>query len=128
MKKLLNLALVLGAVAVFALPAVALRAPDELILAGSGETFKHAAHVVLAKNCKECHHMGVGSGSCTDCHGRTNKAPSVEVAFTNCRTCHASATTPAPAASCRDYDDKDSCRADSDCRWKKRRGVCRDRK
>ena len=138
MKKLLMIALALGVVAAFAMPAVALRAPDNLTLEVPGQpsvAFDHAAHVAVAKSCKECHHMGVGNGSCSDCHGKFAKAPSLADAWTNCKTCH---TTPAPApvpvpepvpepASCSDYSDKTSCRADADCRWNWRKKICKDR-
>ena len=127
MKKLLIVALVFGVVAAFAMPAVALRAP-ELVTLGPGETFDHAAHVALASDCKQCHHYGVGNGQCDGCHGRTNQAPSLAEAYTACKTCHTSTPASVPAASCSDYSDKDSCRADPDCRWRSRKGVCRDRR
>ena len=132
MKKLLIMALVLGVVAAFALPAVALRAPDSTTLEVAGQasvTFDHAAHVALASDCKTCHHYGVGNGKCGGCHGKTSQAPSLADAYTACKTCHTSTPVPVPApvASCSDYSDKDNCRADSDCSWSRRKGVCRDR-
>lgn len=94
MKNLLIMALVLGVVAVFALPAVALRAPDSVTLEVAGQapvTFDHAAHVALASDCKDCHHYGVGNGSCDGCHGKTDQAPSLADAYTSCKTCHVAA-------------------------------------
>ncbi len=132
MKKLLVLALILGLVAAFALPAVALKAPAtiNLDITGKGSvTFDHALHQANVNGCKSCHHMGVGNGSCDGCHGRTAVAPALADALAkNCETCHASTPAPAPVASCSDYSDKDSCRADSDCSWSRWRGVCRDRR
>ena len=128
MKKLLIIALVLGVVAAFAMPAVALRAPASVSLEVAGQAsvaFDHAAHVALASDCKACHHYGVGNGKCGGCHGKTSQAPSLADAYAACKTCHTSA--PAPVASCSDYSDKGSCRADADCRWNWRKGVCRDR-
>ena len=134
MKKLLIMALVLGVVAAFAMPAVALQPPSTTTLQVPGQAdvvFDHAAHAALASNCKQCHHYGVGNGSCTDCHGnaKLTQAPSIAAAYTACKTCHAStpAAEPVPAqvVECRDNNDKDSCLA-SDCRWSSKRGVCRD--
>ena len=130
MKKLLIILLVLGLVAAFALPAVATRrAPANLTLEVPGQApvaFDHAAHEALASNCKDCHHYGIGTGSCGGCHGKTSKAPSLAVAYEKCKTCHSS--TPDPAAtSCSDYSDRRSCKADPDCRWQWRKGVCVER-
>lgn len=130
MKKILIMALVLGVVAAFSLPAIALQAPATTTLEVAGQapvTFDHAAHVALSSNCKQCHHYGVGNGSCTDCHGnaKLTQAPSLAAAYTACKTCHTSTPVAAPAA-CSDYSDKNSCRADSSCRWSWRKGVCRD--
>ena len=141
MKKLLIMALVLGVVAAFAMPAVALQPPSTTTLQVPGQAdvvFDHAAHAALASNCKQCHHYGVGNGSCTDCHGnaKLTQAPSIAAAYTACKTCHTStpdpvpapAPAPAPVASCSDYGiDKDACRADADCRWKWRQATCIDR-
>lgn len=94
MKNLLITALVLGVVAVFALPAVALRAPDKMALSVAGQapvTFDHAAHVALASDCKDCHHYGIGNGKCDGCHGKTDQAPSLAAAYTSCKTCHVAA-------------------------------------
>lgn len=137
MKNLLIMALVFGVVACFALPAVALRAPDSVSLEVVGQApvqFNHAAHVALANDCKDCHHYGVGNGKCTGCHGKTAQAPSLAEAYTACKTCHVAApatdpvpaSVPVPAASCSDYQAKDSCEADSSCSWSRWKGVCRD--
>ncbi len=131
MQRLLMIALAVSVVAAFAMPAVALKAPDTITLEVSGQApvlFNHAAHSALAKGCKDCHHYGVGNGSCSGCHGKTDQAPSLAEAYAKCTTCHTSAPAPmsAPAASCSDYSDKGSCDADTDCRWSRYRGKCRD--
>jgi len=92
MKKLLLIALVLGIVSAFALPAIAVKAPASIQFDSpqkSPVSFDHASHETKIGDCKSCHHMGVGTGSCTDCHGRTDKAPGTKRAFhKSCRGCH----------------------------------------
>ncbi len=131
MHKLWIFALTVVVVTAFALPAAALRAPDTVMLDVSGQApvaFDHAAHVVAANGCKDCHHYGVGNGSCSGCHGKTDLAPTLADAYTKCKTCHTSAPAPTPAASCSDYSEMDSCLADPACRWngnKGNKGKCR---
>lgn len=92
MKKLLILAMIVGLAGVFALPAVAVKAPPTLnfkAAAKSPVSFDHAGHEVRIGDCKTCHHMGVGNGSCTQCHGVTDQAPGTKRAFhKSCRGCH----------------------------------------
>ena len=137
MRKILIVALALGMVAAFALSAVALKnpvAPGSITLEITGKgmvTFDHALHETSVNGCKSCHHFGVGNGECSGCHGVAPQVPALADALAkNCEKCHAAAPAPvpAPAASCSDYSDKDSCRADSDCRWSRWRNKCRDRR
>jgi len=92
MKKLILLGIVVGLVAAFALPAVALKAPARINLDGPTKApvvFDHAGHEARISDCKTCHHMGVGTGTCLDCHGKIEQAPSVKRAMhRSCRKCH----------------------------------------
>lgn len=103
MKKIYMTTLVLGIVAVFTLPAVALKPPQSVTLdiAGQGVVdFDHGGHLKYAKGCKECHHMGVGNGACDGCHGVTSQAPALGDAYASlCLRCHAddATATAAPA-------------------------------
>ena len=93
MKKLVGLFLVVGVVVMFALPAMSMpRGPERIGF--SGQTmpkvdFPHEAHKGYVSDCKECHHMGVGTGSCDDCHGKDSRAPDTNRTYhKSCRGCH----------------------------------------
>jgi hypothetical protein len=92
MRQYLTLAMVLAAVGAFALPAVAGKGPASITFDGPRKppvVFDHAGHQAKIADCKACHHMGVGTGTCKDCHGVTDKAPTVKRAFhKSCRGCH----------------------------------------
>jgi len=82
----------------FALLAVALPAlgqrivPTQLKFSGVSVkevSFSHEKHQTIAGDCKACHHMGVGTGNCTSCHGRDNRFSSKKDAFhASCIGCH----------------------------------------
>lgn len=51
--------------------------------------FMHQAHEARVPDCKTCHHMGVGTGTCRDCHGQDSRFPDLQTALhTKCRGCH----------------------------------------
>ncbi len=94
MKKLLMIALAIAVVAALASPVVAKRkGPDHIRFDSpqkSAVEFSHGAHEQRVPDCKSCHHMGVGTGTCRDCHGVHPKAPSMKRAMhKSCRNCHA---------------------------------------
>ncbi|MDT8443522.1 MAG: cytochrome c3 family protein [Desulfuromonadales bacterium] len=94
MKKLIEFLLVFGLVTLFAMPALS-KSKGEAKLKFSGQTmarvdFTHESHKEYVSNCKECHHMGVGTGGCVDCHGGDSRARSKKSAFhDSCMGCHA---------------------------------------
>lgn len=52
-------------------------------------TFSHQTHEARVPDCKNCHHMGVGTGTCKDCHGKDARFPDAKTALhTSCRGCH----------------------------------------
>jgi len=93
MKKIIGVLLVAGLMLIIALPAMG-KPQGAARLSFSGQTmgevdFAHDLHKKVVKDCKTCHHMGVGSGGCFDCHGRDDRARSKKKAFHNsCRGCH----------------------------------------
>ncbi len=93
MKKLIGVLLVVGLVLIIALPVMA-KPQGAAKLSFSGEKmpkvdFAHNVHKQKVADCKTCHHYGVGTGSCVDCHGGDNRARSKESAFhDSCRGCH----------------------------------------
>lgn len=101
MKRFVVFGAVLALLTAFALPAVALKAPASISLEISGQgsvVFDHAGHEGFVGNCKSCHHMGVGNGDCSGCHGRTPIAPALADAYsTLCQRCHAADPAAAPA-------------------------------
>ena len=92
MKKILIMALVLTVVTAFALPAIAGKGPSSIRFASPSKSavqFDHAAHQARISDCKTCHHMGVGTGTCKDCHGVAPQAPEFKrAAHKSCRGCH----------------------------------------
>ena len=92
MKKIVMMAVIVGLVTAFALPAVAVKAPPTLTFDSPTKgqiSFDHAGHEARISDCKTCHHFGVGNGSCTQCHGVSDKAPGSKRAFhRSCRKCH----------------------------------------
>ena len=94
MKRLLMIALCIAVVAAFASPVIAKRkGPDHIrfdMAQKSAVDFNHGMHEAQISDCKTCHHMGVGSGTCRDCHGVHPAAPSMKRAMhKSCKTCHA---------------------------------------
>jgi hypothetical protein len=93
MKKIIGFLLVAGLVLVVALPAMG-KPQGAAKLKFSGQTmpavdFSHDAHKGYVEDCKDCHHMGVGTGTCIDCHGKDNRSRSKKKAFhTSCKGCH----------------------------------------
>lgn len=52
-------------------------------------TFDHAGHQEIESDCTSCHHMGMDSGTCKDCHGVDDAAPKAKDAFHDlCTGCH----------------------------------------
>jgi hypothetical protein len=94
MKKTIILLLVVGVCLCVALPAVSMPQGASQ-LSFSGQTmaevdFSHESHKGYADNCKSCHHLGVGTGSCDDCHGSDSRVISKKRAFhKSCKGCHA---------------------------------------
>lgn len=94
MKKIIGFLLVSGLVLVLALPVMA-KPQGAARLSFSGQTmpkvdFAHDLHKTVVKDCKTCHHMGVGTGTCVDCHGGDSRARSKKKAFHgSCNGCHA---------------------------------------
>ena len=93
MQRLLMIALAVAVVAAFAMPAVAERkAPQKLRFELSGAKtveFSHGVHEQKVSDCKTCHHMGVGTGACRECHGVHPAAPNMKRAMhKSCRSCH----------------------------------------
>lgn len=94
MKKILGFLLVVGLIMVFAVPAFS-KPQGAARLSFSGQTmpavdFAHDIHKKAVEDCKTCHHMGVGSGGCVDCHGGDSRARSKKKAFHgSCKGCHA---------------------------------------
>lgn len=92
MKKLIWVTVVIGLVLI-ALPAMG-KPQGKARLSFSGEKmpavdFAHDVHKKVVKDCKTCHHMGVGTGGCVDCHGGDDRARSKKKAFhDSCRGCH----------------------------------------
>ena len=94
MNKLIGITLVLCMTLLIALPALSMpNGPAKI--AFSGQTmakvdFSHDAHKGYAGDCKACHHLGVGTGTCTDCHGADSRFISKKSAFhQSCKGCHA---------------------------------------
>jgi len=94
MKKLIGFLLVFGLVTLFALPALSKPNGDakhkfNRQTMGTVD-FAHERHKGYVNDCKECHHMGVGTGGCVDCHGGDSRARSKKSAFhDSCMGCHA---------------------------------------
>jgi len=93
MKKMLLLLLAAGLVLCFSLPAVS-QPQGKAKLKFGGATmpsvdFAHDLHKEKVSDCKTCHHYGVGTGSCVDCHGGDSRARGKKDAFhDSCRGCH----------------------------------------
>ena len=93
MQKLIGLLLIISSVVLFALPALSMP-QGKARLSFSGQSmpavdFPHEAHKGYVPDCKTCHHMGVGTGGCVDCHGDDNRARSKQSAFhDSCQGCH----------------------------------------
>jgi hypothetical protein len=94
MQKIIGFLLIVAAVALFSVPALSMP-QGKARLSFSGESlpkvdFPHEQHKQYVNDCKECHHMGVGSGGCVDCHGGDSRARSKKSAFhDSCMGCHA---------------------------------------
>ena len=94
MQKLLMIALTVAVVAALVSPVIAGRkGPERLrfeLKNAATVDFSHGVHEQKVTDCKTCHHMGVGSGTCRDCHGVHPAAPSMKRAMhKSCRPCHA---------------------------------------
>lgn len=67
--------------------------PATIDMAGSSKPvvkFNHASHQVRDADCKTCHHMGVGNGTCKGCHGVDSRFVDAKTAIHNsCIGCHA---------------------------------------
>lgn len=67
--------------------------PPTLLMGGASQpqvTFNHGAHQAIAGDCKTCHHLGVGNGSCKGCHGRDGRfSDAVTAIHASCNGCHA---------------------------------------
>lgn len=85
MKKLIGFLLIFGLVTLFALPALSMpKGADKLKFSGQTMAkvdFAHELHKGYVSDCKDCHHMGVGTGGCVDCHGGDSRARSKKSAF-----------------------------------------------
>lgn len=94
MKNSLVFLLLLSMVLLLALPALGARpqGPARIPFAGKGAglvDFTHDAHKGYVPDCKTCHHMGVGDGTCVGCHGVISQAPAKRQAFhQSCQGCH----------------------------------------
>lgn len=94
MKKLTELFLVVALVLLFSTPALSMpQGPANIDMGGQTMPkveFSHEAHKGYAGDCKACHHLGVGTGSCTDCHGGDSRFVGKKRAFhQSCKGCHA---------------------------------------
>ncbi|HBA87063.1 MAG TPA: class III cytochrome C [Geobacter sp.] len=90
--------LILGALAIGAIsvtsPATATAVPDSITLNQNGKlyqpfSFDHAQHILLIKECSDCHHHTTGTlvldPNCARCH--QNSSPTAVV---SCKGCHSS--------------------------------------
>lgn len=51
--------------------------------------FPHATHQDIVSDCTECHHTGMDTPNCHDCHGSDAAAPKTKDAFHSlCKDCH----------------------------------------
>ncbi len=93
MKNIFGLILILGLFFCLTLPAVG-QSQGQAKLRFGGATmpsvdFAHDIHIQKVEDCKTCHHYGVGTGTCADCHGGDSRARSKKDAFHgSCRGCH----------------------------------------
>jgi len=75
-----------------AVPVLAEKGPAIIEMAGKSQpkvTFNHGTHQTRITDCKACHHMGVGNGSCNGCHGRDSRFPDATTAIhASCNGCH----------------------------------------
>jgi hypothetical protein len=95
--------------------------PATIDMAGKSQPvvkFNHANHQGLDADCKTCHHMGVGNGTCKGCHGRDSRFADSQTAIhkscngchetrgvataSNCDFCHVPAATTTPTTNWRD--------------------------
>lgn len=94
MKKIIGFLLVVGMTALFALPALSMpQGAARLKFRGKdmpAVDFPHKSHKEYISDCTECHHMGVGTGTCVDCHdGSDSRIRSKKNAFhDSCMNCH----------------------------------------
>ncbi len=65
-------------------------------------TFPHGAHQDEQKiDCATCHHTGLETPKCRDCHGVKEGAPKPKDAFHKlCRSCHQDQSGPTGCADC----------------------------
>lgn len=91
MKRIFIVTLAFGILAAGAMVAFA-AGPETVVLpARMGDvTFPHAAHQKMVDGCKTCHHAGMKTPKCRDCHGDTKgEAPKAKDAFHKlCKSCH----------------------------------------
>ena len=93
MKKIIGIFIMVVMVLVVSLPAIG-QPQGKAKLKFSGGTmpavdFAHDLHKEKVSDCKTCHHYGVGTGSCVDCHGGDSRARGKKDAFhDSCRGCH----------------------------------------
>lgn len=101
--KNLIIVFVVGFVAATVLVAVAANGPAEIKMSAKmGDvSFTHASHQGKIADCTECHHKGVETPKCTDCHGVTAGIPKSKKAFHNqCKGCHKKSGGPTKCKQC----------------------------
>ncbi len=121
MKNILPLFLSLSLLLASASLVFAETGPATIDMAGKSQPvvkFNHASHQSRDADCKTCHHMGVGNGTCKGCHGRDSRFSDSKTAIHNscigcheqrgvatasdCNFCHVPVTTTTPTDSWRD--------------------------
>lgn len=102
MKRTIGILMFVAAFTLVSLSAYAKRTgPEQIDMSGKQKekiSFSHRAHENSIADCTTCHHMGVGTGTCKDCHGKDARFPDVQTAMhKSCQGCHASMKISDPA-------------------------------
>lgn len=104
MQKMLTLFVALSLVSLAAMTAVAEdKGPAEIKMPASmGDVnFNHAKHQESVADCATCHHTGLQTGTCKNCHDAKPEVPKAKNVFHKlCKDCHKKESGPTKCKTC----------------------------